>query len=312
MIRMLTAACLLVSGLASSAPAQVYTSYYAPSSSSYYHAPPYSYSTYSYSSAYGPLRVFDPRWWAGVPPYTAPYTSPFAGSYTAGYAPTATTSYYSPTIDTAVAYYSAPAIGVSNACCPTTCCAPCPTACASCPGGNCPGGNCAMNYGPVDMTPQPDPASSGSAGSQTFQNESGGNQGPTPATNDGQADDFREPYNRDVPNDGFNGEPRGAGYRPESRIQQKAPTVVDDDAPEPAGSEEPEPEAESDGSLSAPGGDPDAAAPLLDLDSKISQAPSRLPTRRPLRARFGSPSLARANVDPASIPNATDLRLVRK
>lgn len=325
MTRMLTAACLVLGGLVSSAPAQVYTSYYAPSSA-YYHAPPYSYSAYRYSTNYGPLRVFDPRWWAGVPPYTAgyasPYTtnytagysSPFASSYTAGYSPITTTSYYSPTVDTAVAYYSAPSIGVSSACCPTTCCDPCATGCASCSGGNCPGGNCAMNYAPGDMSPQPDPALSGSSGSKTFESESGNNPGSAnPGTrNQDQGDDFREPYNRDVPDDGFSGS-RGTGYRPEQRIEQKAPTDLPNEAgPEAAGEpsvEEPEAEGEP---LSVPSGEPDAAAPLLNLDTQVSQAPSRLPRRTSLRARFGSPSLARAEVDPAKIPSGESLQLVRK
>ncbi|HEX6987764.1 MAG TPA: hypothetical protein VF170_20455, partial [Planctomycetaceae bacterium] len=94
-------------------------------------------------------------------------------------------------------------------------------------------------------------------------------------------------------------------YGPQRPIEQRAPTDGPADEPEAAG--------ESEEGLNAPGGDdPAADASLLDLDTRVTQAPSLLRERLPMRARFGSPKLARAKVDPAALPAASDVRLVRK
>ena len=314
MFRLCLAAVLTLGGLASVAPAQFYTSYYAPSYSGYYHSPPLAYSSYSTTRAYGPWSVFDWRRWAGVSPYTTAY----APSYSAGYSPFGYSAGYAPVADTTLAFY-APAIASSGACC-TSCCSSC-SPCVACAGGNCPGGNCGLNYGPVDMSPQPDPATSGSSGTsgtRTFRSESEG--AAEPAADDNRFDNNERYERQPPPEDGFNPAGRGAGYRPESTIQQKAPTRVDEPAVAPAGQTEPLedlPPQALDGSgteqeFERPAGNPDAAAPLLDLDAQLTQAPSFLPVRRELRAQFGSPALARATVDPATLPAATDLHLVRK
>ncbi len=334
MIRTFLAA-LLACGMAAPVSAQSY--FYSGPSTSYY--APASYSNYSYTSGYGPMRMFDPRWWAGAPPYRAAYAPSYYGStaytasyspmYTASYSPVMTTGYYAPTMDASLAGMS-PMVVASNACC-----SPC-VGCSSCASGNCENGNCGMNYAPSTGTlrPEPDPASSGSSGSgssgsRTFESQSGGNRngssgGTAPGTN---GDNF-EPYNRDRPSDGFGTSgARGAGYRPESGIKQKAPMDVPED---PAESEskaaEPEADVPADGKapaveapagtagvLTAPGADePDASLPALNLDSKVTAAPSLLRERTRIKARFGSPQLARAKFDPATIPAAADLRLVKK
>ena len=65
------------------------------------------------------------------------------------------------------------------------------------------------------------------------------------------------------------------------------------------------------GGLNAPADDVPEAR-FLDLDSRITSAPSLLRDRTRMSARFGSPKLARAKVDPATIPGAAELRLVKK
>ncbi|MBA3311723.1 MAG: hypothetical protein M3552_01375 [Planctomycetota bacterium] len=307
MIRTFFAALLALGGISSMASAQVFTSYDSPAYTTYYHAPAYSYSNYSYRSGYGPLGLVNWRWWSGMPSYAGTYTAGYApASYhaptTSYYAPTTsyyapTTSYYAPVADTTLAYHSAPIALASNSCC-TPCCSPCS-------GGSCPCGNCAMNYAPSDLTPRPDPASSGS---RTIESESSGTRSTDPGVN--ETDDWRG-----RPSDGYGGTERGAGYAPQTKIEKKAPTDVNDESgaepaagagPEPAG--EAEPEAED--TLEAPGSDP--AASLLDLDTRITRVPTVNRERLSMRARFQSPSLARSKVDPQSLPTGGELRLVRK
>lgn len=329
MTRTFLAAVLTACGLTSASQAQMY--YHAPGYTSYY-AP--AYSNYSYTTGYGPLGIFSPRAWFGGPTaYTSPfygstYTTAYSPTYTASYSPVVTTSYYAPTSSTAVA----------SACCAPACCTPCCAPCGSCPScvaGNCPGGNCSLNYSPsASLRPEPDPASSGSSGSKTFQNQSGGTENST--------DNFGPPRNR--PDNGFDGDTEyGAGYRPEQKIEKRAPATTTDEEPE----AEPEAEAADDapaagdstpasnatpadnpnesgtddasgndatGGLGAPGADdqPEAVVPALNLDTRITAAPSLLRQRTRMTARFGSPQLARAKVDPATLPAATELRLVRK
>ena len=335
MTRAFSAALLAVCGLTSAAPAQTfysgttgYTSYYAPAYTSYYapaytsyYAPastsyyaPASYSNYSYQSNFGPLGILGPRFWLGGARRSAAYTSPFYGTtptYAAAYspmmtaAPIATTSYYAPA-DSTLAMAS-PVMLASN-----SCCTPC-TACPTCPSSGCPGGNCSLNYAPTsgELKPEPDPASSGSSGTRTFGSESGGT-GSGGAT---QPDNFR-PYEREQDEDGFGSGERGANYPPGQKIQQKAPAPADlpDDAQKPAEAETPD--NAPTGGLNAPAadGEPDASAPaLLNLDAKITAAPpSLLRERAKMKARFGSPKLARAKVDPSTLPAAAEVRLVRK
>lgn len=281
MTRTCFAALAAVFGLASAAPAQVYTTYYTPGYTTYYHAP--AYTNYSYTTGYGLRSVFDRRRWTGSTAYTSPYYTAYTPtySYTAAYAP-AVTSYYSPAVDPAVA------------CCPTNpCCTPCALACASCPGGTCPGGDCSLNYGPVDMTPRPDANASGTSGSRRFESESDGTGGTS-----GTRDNFR-PTNPDRPDDGYNDTSRGAGYSPQTPIEQRAPTDEPEEEADPA------PAGETEEELTPP-------AALLNLDTALTHAPSLLRERLPMRARFGSPKLARTEVDPATLLDATELRLVRK
>lgn len=348
MTRVFSAALLAVCGLTSVAPAQTfysgttgytsyyapaytsyyapaYTSYYAPATTSYY-APAASYSTYSYQSNFGPLGVLGPRFWFGGARRSAAYASPFYGttpSYTAAYSPVmtaspiATASYYAPA-DTTLAMASPVALASNS------CCTPC-TSCPTCPSNGCPGGNCSLNYAPTsgELKPEVDPNSSGSSGTRTFGSESGGaGTGGTGSGGATQPDNFR-PYERERDEDGFGSGERGAGYRPESKIEKKAPAadLPDDAEPEaekPADGDEPAAEAprSAPAGLSAPASDeqPEARAPALpNLDAKITAAPpSLLRERSKMKARFGSPKLARAKVDPSTLPAAAEVRLVRK
>lgn len=327
MIRTCIATLITLCGLTAVAPAQIYSTYYGPSYG-YSHAP--AYSNYSYSTGYGPLSVFDRRWWSGLPTYrSAAYTSPYWGSYgtpayTAAYVPTysgyASTSFYSPSLYGAM--YS-PSLTSADTCCivPTT---PCCGTGLACAGGNCPGGNCAMNYSPGEMSPTPDPNMSGSSGSRRFESESDpGAVDPDAATDPREEDGFRR-SNSERPNDGYDGTSRGAGYGPERAVEQrnngsdlpKAPTDLPDaEFPDDGFSPSPTDSVPSEGleqELGAPEAEPAADRSLLDLDTKLTHAPSLPRERHSLRARFGSPSLARTQVDPATLPAAVDLRLVKK
>ncbi|MGC1274894.1 MAG: hypothetical protein WBC44_14405 [Planctomycetaceae bacterium] len=332
MFRTCIAILITLCGLTAVAPAQVYSgysTYYGPSYG-YSHAPAYSNS--SYSTGYGPLRVFDWRWWSGAPPYrNTAYTSPYWGgsygapAYTAAYAPTyagyASTSYYAPSIYSGAMY--APSIASADTCCmvPTT---PCCGTGLACAGGNCPGGNCAMNYSPGEMSPTPDPSMSGSSGSQRFESESDpGAVDPDEAGGPREEDGFRR-SSPERPNDDYDGTSRGAGYGPERAVEQrdngsdlpKAPIDLPDaDVPDDGFSPAPTDDVPSEGleqELDASEAEPAADRSLLDLDSKLTQAPSLRRERHSMRARFGSPSLARTQVDPATLPAAVDLRLVKK
>jgi hypothetical protein len=170
-----------------------------------------------------------------------------------------------------------------------------------------------MNYGPDDMSPTPDPASSGSSGSRRYESES-----------DPGADRPRDPneeedgFRRSSPTDNYDGNPRGADYGPRRPIEQrngsdlpKAPTEIPD-ADLPDDGFEPLPPDELDKRLDAPEADPAADRSLLDLDSKLTKAPSLIRQRHSMHARFGSPKLARAKVDPSQLPASADLRIVRK
>jgi hypothetical protein len=317
MIRTCFAALVALGGMASFASAQVFTSYDSPAYTTYYHSPAYSYSNYNYSSGYGPLGLVNWGWRRGMP-YTGAYTAGYApASYytpmTSYYAPM--TSYYAPAADTTLAYYGGPT--VASACCaPTPCCSSCCSSCSpcsSCSSGSCPGGNCSLNYSPTDLSPRPDPASSGS---RTIESESNGSGG----TNSGTGGTNSDNWNR--PADGYNGaSERGAGYPPQTKIEKKAPTNVgnesapeaaDDAAPDAAqdapadAAENPQPEADE--SFKAPGA---GSATLLDLDHKVTAVPSIVRHRLALRARFQSPSLARADVDAKSLHGRVEMRLVR-
>jgi len=310
MIRTCVAVLAGICGTVSIASGQVFTSYDSPAYTTYY-GPSYAYSAYGYRDGWGPLGLVN--WRRPFAPYG------YGGVYTAAYAPSsyygATTSYYAPLADSTVAYYSAPVTLASNSCC-TPCCSSCCTPCCSpaCSGGNCPGGNCALNYAPSDMSPRPDPMSSGS---RTIESESGG-------TNDARggasgADDWRS-----RPADGYGGTERGAGYPP-TRIQQKAPTDVNDaaaagaeeeavpeapeaDASEAAPAEAAEPEADE--NFEAPGSNP--AALLLDRDTQVTATPGFARERLSLRARFQSPRLARGTVDVNAVSTNEGVRLVQK
>ena len=150
-----------------------------------------------------------------------------------------------------------------------------------------------------------------SSGSRTIESESDGNKaGGGGGTGN---DDWRGAR----PADGYDGTERGASYPP-SRIQQKAPTDVNDAG---AAEEEAVPEAsppdandaaepEADRNLEAP--DKEPAASLLDRDTMITAVPGLARERLSLRARFQSPRLARATIDVKSISTNEGLRLVQK
>jgi hypothetical protein len=349
MSRTFFAALLALCGLTTAAPAQMfyggptgYTSYYGPT---YFHAPAYSpgYSSYSYTSGYrggfGPLGVLNPATWFGWRPNrSAAYTSPFYGStyaaayspsysYAAGYSPLlvdTTTSYYAPEDGIALASYSVPAAATGSGCCPTACCAPC-GGCSSCASGSCPGGNCAMNYSPsADMSPKPDPnisgSTSGTSGSRTFESQSGGANGGASGTNR----DNSQPYDRERPSDGFGpAGSRSSGYPPQTQIRQKAPVKAPEEPEAGAGNANDTGtsggasdagaagESKTDGPMVVPKTEEEPAA-ALDLDAKIAAGPSPLRERMRITARFGSPQLARAKVDPATLPAAAGVRLVQK
>lgn len=305
MIRTCVAVLAGICGTVSTASGQVFTSYDSPAYVTYY-APSPSYSAYSYRDGWGPLGLIN--WRRPAASYS------YSGAYTAGYAPSSyyapvTTSYYAPLADTSAAYYSAPVTLASNACC-TPCCTPCCS--PACSGGNCPGGNCAMNYAPSDMSPRPDPMSSGS---RTIESESSGNDDSRDGTSG--TDDWRS-----RPADGYGGTERGAGYPPATRIQKKAPTEVDEAAsgaeadlqvPEVDANEAPEPQAaepEADQNFEAPGDVP--AASLLDRDTQITAMPGLARERLTLRARFQSPRLARASIDVDTIATTAGVRIVQK
>jgi hypothetical protein len=304
-----------ICGVVSTASGQVFTSYDSAAYTTYY-APSYAYSSYGYSDGWGPL---------GLVNWRRPFAG-YGGAYTAGYAPSsyyapATTSYYAPLVDTSVAYYSAPA---SSACC-TPCCTPCCASacgsCSSCSSGNCPGGNCALNYSPTDLSPRPDGISSGS---RTIESESDSKNSGGGTTG---SDDWRS-----RPADGYNGTERGASYPP-TRIQQKAPTNVNDgaggaeenaagvkksapkaeeeavpEAPASEANDAAEPEAEQ--TFQAPGDGP--AASLLNRDAQVTRVPGLARERLSLRARFQSPRLARAAIDVKTIATNEGVRLVQK
>ena len=344
-MRFCSAALLVLGGLATTADAQVYTGYY--------HAPPYgTYANYAPGGFNGPLRVADWRWWAGVAPYSPAYAYPGGYgaaystgyrpvSYTAGYAPStymagyATTSYFTPSYDSAIAYYPSPLVGAGNACC-----SPCGGATFQ-GTSNCPGGNCGMNYQPTPADgPQPDPAMGGVSGSKKFEGQSdpapgaGVNPTETDPMNEGAGadpavpnDNWRESgrFERSetgsdpaapaagAPLDGFDEIERKSKFGPSPSIEKKAPQ------PELPGTEaapEEAPKAET-GQPEAsiffrPIPEPEAVLPLVNRDGRISDAPSVLPERRRLSARFGSPELARSQANPEAIPDARDLKLVRK
>lgn len=351
MSRTFFAALLTLVGLTSAAPAQMfysgptgYTSYYGPT---YFHAPAYSpgYAASSYTAGYrgyGPLGILNPRtWFGGRRAYrSAAYTSPFYGStYSAAYAPSYSyTAGYSPLlVDTTTSYYGGDALALASyetplistgsaccqpSCCPTSCCQPC-GGCSSCASGNCPGGNCALNYAPAgDMTPKADPNMSGSSGSRTYQSESSG-------TTDGfrRSRENEAPNNGNRPDDGYNPDgSRRSGYRPAEQIQQKAPTkdpentgagnaATSDAAANNAASDAGSADEKTTDGPTVPADkekETDAATPALNLDAKVAAGPSLLRERLRMQARFGSPQLARAKVDPATLPAAADLRLVQK
>jgi hypothetical protein len=154
-------------------------------------------------------------------------------------------------------------------------------------------------------------------GSRTIESESSG-----PNNNSGGATDNDSWRGR--PADGYGGTERGAGYSP-ARIQQKAPTDVDDaaasdavedsvpEAPEADANKAAEPEAAepaADRNFEAPGSSP--AASLLDHDTRITSLPGLARERLSLRARFQSPRLVRANIDASTIAANSGVRLVQK
>lgn len=301
MIRTCVAVLAGICGVASTASGQVFTSYDSAAYTTYY-APSYGYSAYSYNDGWGPL---------GLVNWRRPAASWYGGAYTAGYAPSsyyapATTSYYAPLASTAVAYYSAPSSGCCVPAC-TPCCTPCcASACGPCSSGSCPGGNCSLNYSPSDLSPRPDSMSSGS---RTIESESNDNN----AGGGSNTDDWRGTR----PSDGYGGTERGASYPP-TRIQQKAPTDVNDGA---SGAEEAVPEVprsdandaaepEAEDNLEAPGSSP--AASLLDRDTQVTAAPGLARERLSLRGRFQSPRLARATIDVKTITTNEGVRLVQK
>jgi hypothetical protein len=348
MIRMCFATLAVLCSLGGFAQAQVYTTYYGPGYSAYgsgYSAGP-AYS--GYGTAYGPLRVFDPRWWAGSPPYGSnyvggyssgvvtpsytaaysPYTaaSAYSPAYTAGYGPSYSafqTSYYAPAYTPSYGAYYGSAYASTDGCCvvPTTaCCSPCTSCGLACAGGNCPGGNCGMNYGPTDMSPTPDSSMSGSSGSRRFESESD-NRDPVDPIDAPEGDGFR----RSDPNNNYEGgTPRGAGYGPERSIEQKnngsdlprKPTDGPEaDVPEDGFNAVPSDSLPSEGlekELGAPEDTPAADRSLLDLDSRLTQSTPVHRHRHTMQARFGSPKVARAEVNPSALPSPTELRVVKK
>ncbi len=271
------------------------------------------YGSPTYATAYAPSYTV-----AYAPTYTAAYspayTVAYSPSYTAAYS---TTSYYSPS---GYAAYS-PVLTSSNTCCmvPTTQCCGLGVACV---GGDCPGGNCLMNYSPNDgMQPRPDPASSGSSGVRRFESES--DPGAVDPADEGG---FRR-SNPNRPSDGYesggydNSGSRGAGFGPRQPIEQRnngteLPKRPTDDLPDaeqdefrvaPPDNGVPSNGLEQDLSPEEP------AADLLNLDTRLTQTPALPLQRHSLRARFGSPQLARSAVDPATLSApAEELRLVKK
>ena len=313
------------------------------------YSPAYSYSGAAYTAGYAPTAYtagYAPSaYTTGYAPSAYVGYTTTTNYLTPGYA---AASYYGPSYDAAIAYYPSPYVAAPGACC-NPCGGGAAYGNPACPGGNC-GMN--YQPTPVenpqpDASSKPVPSTSGS---QTYENQSepapgtgvvpnaanpmetdpmGGGAGePAPGS-----DDWREPFDRGngvepaPAEDGFAPTERGANYSPPETIQKKAPIegagssselpgIDDPVAPEspeagadPAADDE-EPEASIFFKPIIP--DPEAARPLVNRDSRISNAPSVLPERRRLSARFGSPELARSKANPENIPSAKDLKLVRK
>lgn len=308
------------------------------------YSPAYAYPTASagsvYTAGYSP-SVYTAAYSPSV--YTASYGPTYAASYasTSYYSPLgySSTSYYTPSYNSAIAYYPTPLLNAGD-----PCCNPCGTS-VGCPGGNCDTGYTPSTSPQPAATPQPDANSTpSSSGRQTYEQESdpapgtGGNV-PAPGSNNqpgdtfgpgpdnaAPSDDWRGAFDRAAPSnnpaadpqnapaDGFGETERGANYPPNKEtIQQKAPAPELKENGAENESEEPA-EAETPGAnlFMAPIPDPEAARPLVNRDSRVSEGPSLLPERRRMSARFGSPKLARAQADPADIPQTKSLKMVQK
>lgn len=305
----------------------VHTAGYAPSAYTASYSPSVYTAGYSpsvYSTSYGPTYAASYG--------SSSYYSPFAYS---------STSYYSPSYDNAIAYYPTPLLNAGN-----PCCNPCGTGY----GVGCPGGNCDTGYIPSTTTPQPtvspqpEQNSAPSSGTQTYEKNSDpvpgtGSNVPAPGSNNQEndafgpgpngaapSDNWRGAFDRAAPSnnpaadpqsapaDGFGDIERGANYPPNKEtIQQKAPAPKLNENDTKSKTEEPA-EAETPGAnlFLAPIPDPEAARPLVNRDSRVSEGPSLLTERRRMSARFGSPKLARVHAEPADVPQTKSVKMVQK